>query len=35
MSNQKLKPIQKVGEFYHFIDDGKLSPGRHYICKVE
>lgn len=35
MSNQKLKPIPKVGESYHFFDDGKLSPGRHYICKVE
>ena len=35
MSNQKLKLIPKVGEFYHFFDDGKLSPGRHYICKVE
>lgn len=35
MSNQKLKPISKVGKFYHFFDDGKLSPGRHYICKVE
>lgn len=35
MSNQKLKPIPEVGKFYHFFDDGKLSPGRHYICKVE
>ena len=36
MSNQKLKPIHtKVGKFYHFFDDGKLSLGRHYICKVE
>ena len=35
MSNQKLKPIPKVGKSYHFFDDGKLSPGRHYICKVE
>lgn len=35
MSNQKLKPIPEVGKFYHFFDDGKLSPERHYICKVE
>lgn len=35
MTNQKLKPIPEVGKFYHFFDDGKLSPGRHYICKVE
>lgn len=35
MSNQKLKPIPKDGESCHFFDDGKLSPGRHYICKVE
>ena len=35
MSNQKLKSIPEVGKFYHFFDDGKLSPERHYICKVE
>ena len=27
--------IPKVGEFYHFWDDGKHSLGRHYIAKVE
>lgn len=27
--------IPKIGEFYHFWDDGKSSPGRHYVCKVE
>lgn len=25
----------QVGEFYHFFDDGKTSPSRHYICKCE
>ena len=29
------KDLPKVGEFYHFFDDGKTSPGRHYICRVE
>ena len=33
--NIGLKPIPKVGEFYHFFDDGKTSPSRHYICKCE
>lgn len=27
--------IPKIGEFYHFWDDGKCSVGRHYIAKVE
>lgn len=27
--------IPKIGKYYHFFDDGKLSPSRHYICKVE
>lgn len=27
--------VPEVGKFYHFWDDGKSSPGRHYICKVE
>ena len=31
----KKKDLPKVGEFYHFFDDGKTSPGRHYICRVE
>ena len=35
MDYDKLKPIPKVGEFYHFFDDGKTSPSRHYICKCE
>ena len=29
------KDIPKIGEYYHFFDDGKKSPSRHYICKVE
>ena len=35
MNNDTLKPLPKIGEFYHFFDDGKTSPGRHYICKCE
>ena len=35
MNNNTLKPLPKIGEFYHFFDDGKTSPGRHYICKCE
>lgn len=30
-----MKAIPEVGAFYHFWDDGKTSPSRHYICKVE
>ena len=30
-----LKPVPKVGEFYHFFDDGKTGPSRHYICRCE
>ena len=33
--NKNTKNIPKVGEFYHFFDDGKLSSSRHYICKCE
>ncbi len=29
------KPLPEVGKFYHFFDDGKTSPSRHYICKCE
>ena len=29
------KPLPEVGKLYHFWDDGKSSPSRHYICKVE
>jgi len=31
----KRKRIPSVGELLHFWDDGKSSPSRHYICKVE
>lgn len=31
----KLKPLPEVGKEYHFWDDGKTSPSRHYICRVE
>ncbi len=34
MSNS-LEPIPEVGKEYHFWDDGKKSPGRHYICRCE
>ena len=27
--------VPKVGEYYHFWDDGKTGPSRHYICKIE
>lgn len=30
-----MQEVPKVGEFYHFWDDGKTSPSRHYICKIE
>lgn len=31
----KLNVLPNVGEEYHFFDDGKISPSRHYIAKVE
>lgn len=27
--------VPKVGNYYHFWDDGKTGPSRHYICKCE
>lgn len=27
--------VPVVGKYYHFWDDGKTSPSRHYICKCE
>ena len=30
-----MKPIPEVGKYYHFFDDGKTSPSRHYIARVE
>lgn len=29
-----LQPVPEVGKEYHIFDDGKISPGRHYIAKV-
>ena len=31
----ELKSIPEIGKYYHFWDDGKISPGRHYICRCE
>ena len=33
--SKELKPIPETGKEYHFWDDGKCGPGRHYICRVE
>ena len=30
-----MKPLPEIGKEYHFFDDGKIYPGRHFICKVE
>lgn len=30
-----MKPLPEIEKEYHFFDDGKVGPGRHYICKVE
>lgn len=27
--------LPKIGGYYHFFDDGKTGPNRHYICRVE
>lgn len=35
MSKNNLKPVPELLHYYHFWDDGKVSPGRHYICRVE
>lgn len=32
METNLIKP--EIGKEYHFWDDGKSSPSRHYICKV-
>lgn len=32
---KEMKPIPEIGKYYHFWDDGKSSPSRHYICRVE
>ena len=31
----KFEPVPEVGKEYHFWDDGKSSPSRHYICRCE
>lgn len=33
-TTKKLKPIPKVGDSYHFFDDGKIKESRHYIATV-
>ena len=33
--NKSIKDLPEVGQYYHFWDDGKTGPSRHYICKVE
>lgn len=30
----KERPVPEVGKEYHFFDDGKISPGRHYIATI-
>ena len=30
-----MKAVPEIGEEYHFFDDGKTGPSRHYICRVE
>lgn len=32
METNLIKP--EIGKEYHFWDDGKISPSRHYICKI-
>lgn len=34
MTNKNIT-IPEVGKEYHFFDDGKTSPSRHYICRCE
>ena len=33
--NKSIKDLPEVGQYYHFWDDGKTGPSRHYICRVE
>ena len=35
MKAKYLKPLPVIGNHYHFWDDGKTNPGRHYICRCE
>lgn len=32
---EKMQPVPVPGSYYHFWDDGKSSPSRHYICRCE
>lgn len=32
---QNSNNVPEVGKEYHFWDDGKSSPSRHYICRCE
>ena len=34
MNEEKMKELE-CGKEYHFFDDGKTSPSRHYICRCE
>lgn len=29
-----LQPVPEVGKEYHIFDDGKISPGRHYMATI-
>ena len=31
----KPKAVPEIGKEYHFFDDGKITPMRHYMLKVE
>ena len=31
---KKLQDVPIVGKTYHFFDDGKIKPSRHYMVKV-
>lgn len=37
MSKKKvnMQSIPEIGKEYHFFDDGKTGPSRHYICRCE
>ena len=30
-----METVPEIGKYYHFWDDGKSSPSRHYVCKCE
>ena len=30
-----MRAVPEIGKEYHFFDDGKTGPSRHYICRVE